>query len=264
MPKLKNRPPKYQRSGKYAVVYHHGKRIYLGDYGSPESQVACSRFVAESQANPTFYLTKGKTDIAVCELTAAFLENAKATTDPNNYAHYRVVVLDFLDKLYGDDTSVDSFKPSCLKLVREAMIQSRRFCRRMVNRYAKRIIAIFAWGVENELVQETTWRALKVVKSLPEGYSGTFDNAEREPVADDVTALNEVKLSTMPLIILASIDVALRHNFERGMNVLFSPPLTSRQKSAILGACRWQISGKHCYKNLIRCLQPIIPMCLIS
>ena len=47
MPILKNRPPKYQRSGKYAVVYAHGKRIYLGDYGSPESHVAYSRFVPE-------------------------------------------------------------------------------------------------------------------------------------------------------------------------------------------------------------------------
>ena len=133
MPKLKNRPPKYQKSGNYAVVYHHGKRIYLGEYGSPESHITYSRFVAESQANPTFYLTKGKTDVAICELTAAFLDNTKATADRNSYSHNRVVILDFLDKLYGDDTPVDSFKPSCLKLVREAMIQSRRFCRRMVS-----------------------------------------------------------------------------------------------------------------------------------
>ena len=63
MPILKNRPPKYQRSGKYAVVYHDGKRIYLGLYGSQESQVAYSRFVAESQADPTFHLSKAETSI---------------------------------------------------------------------------------------------------------------------------------------------------------------------------------------------------------
>ena len=186
MPKLKNRPPEYRQSGKYACVYHHGKRIYLGDYGSPESHAAYSRFVTESQANPTFHLTKEKADIAVCELTAAFLDHAKATADPNSYAHYRVVILDFMDKLYGDDTNADDFKPSCLKLVRDALIQSRRFCRRMVNRYTKRIVSIFAWGVENDLVQETTWRALTVVKSLPEGFPGTFDNEEREPVPEHV------------------------------------------------------------------------------
>ena len=66
------------------------------------------------------------------------------------------------------------------------MVQSQRFCRRIVNRYTFRIISIFAWGVENDLVQETTWRALKAVKALQEGAPGTFDNEEREPVSDDV------------------------------------------------------------------------------
>jgi integrase len=186
MPKLKNRPPEYRQSGKYACVYHHGKRIYLGDYGSPESHVAYSRFVTESQANPTFYLTKERTDVAISELAAAFLDHAKASTDPTTYAHYRVIILEFLLKLYGDDTNTDDFKPSCLKLVRDALIQSRRFCRKLINRYTHRIVSIFAFGVENELVQETTWRALKVVKSLPEGYPGTFDNEEREPVPEHV------------------------------------------------------------------------------
>ena len=186
MPKLKNRPPKYQKSGKYAVVYYHSKRFYLGLYGSPESHVAYSRFVAESKANPTFHLEKGETDIAVSELAAAFLDHTKATADSKDYSHCRIVLLEFLDRLYGDGTAADEFKPSSLKLVRDEMIRSRRFCRRTVNRYTHRIIAIFAWGVENELVKETTWRALKTVKSLPEGYPGTFDNEEREPVPDEV------------------------------------------------------------------------------
>ena len=168
MPILKNRPPEYKKSGKYAVVYHNGKRIYLGLYGSPESHVAYSRFIAESRANPIFYLTKEDTEIAVSELAAAFLDHTKATADSKDYSHCRVVILEFLDRLYGDGTSVDDFKPKSLKLVRDEMIRSRRFCRRTVNRYTHRIVAIFAWGVENELVKETTWRALKTVKSLPE------------------------------------------------------------------------------------------------
>ena len=35
-------------------------------------------------------------------------------------------------------------------------------------------------------MQETTHRALKTIKALPEGYPGTFDNPEREHVPDDV------------------------------------------------------------------------------
>ena len=186
MPILKNRPPKYQRSGKYAVVYHHGKRIFLGDYGSPESQVAYSRFVAEIQASPTFILSKGETSVSVKELAAGYLDYAKENTDPTTYVIYRTIVLDFLAKLYGDDVPVDDFKPKSLKLVRTAMMESQRFCRSILNRHTQRIVSIFQWGVENELVQETTWRALQAVKSLPEGTPGTFDHPEKEDVPDDV------------------------------------------------------------------------------
>ena len=116
MPKLLNRPPQYKQSGKYAVVYIDGKRIYLGLYGSSESKVAYSRLVAEIQANPVGFPPKEEKHVTVRELTAAFLDHAKLTLAPIGYSFYRVIILDFLDKLYGDDTPVDSFKPSCLKL----------------------------------------------------------------------------------------------------------------------------------------------------
>jgi integrase len=103
-----------------------------------------------------------------------------------DYSYNRIIVLDFVDKLYGDGTSVGDFTPKALKLVREEMINSRRFCRNILNRYVKGVVAIFAFGVEHELVQETTWRALKAVKSLPKGHPGTFDHEERQPVPDDV------------------------------------------------------------------------------
>ena len=185
MPKI-SRPPKYCKLNGYAVVYHCGKPHYLGRYGSPESKIAYSRFVAEVQANPTFFPIKEEKHVTVCELAAAFLDHVKANKGSTDYSVYRTIVLDFLDKLYGDNTSVENFKPSCLKLVRAEMIQSRRFCRNIVNRHTCRITSIFEWGVENELVKETTWRALKSVKSLPKGSPGTFDNGERQPVSDDV------------------------------------------------------------------------------
>ena len=173
MPKLTKRPPKYAKFKNYAVTFHNGKRIYLGIHDTPESWAAYHRFCAEIKANPGFSPSKDEKNITVRELTAAFLDYAKVNKDPTNYGHYRVVVLDFLDKLYGADTSVEDFTPRCLKLVRNEMVQSRRFCRRTVNDYTFRIIAIFAWGVENDLVPETTWRALKVVKTLKKGSPGT-------------------------------------------------------------------------------------------
>jgi hypothetical protein len=146
--------------GKYAVVYHNSRPIYLGFHGSPESKVAYARVVAELQTNstsPAISPQVREKHVTLRELTAAFLDYAQANIDPVSYGHCRVVVLDFLDKLYGDNTPVDSFKPSCLTLVRKEMMQSGRYCRRTVNDHTRRIVSIFAWGVEHDFVPETTW-----------------------------------------------------------------------------------------------------------
>ncbi|MCL2120596.1 MAG: site-specific integrase [Planctomycetaceae bacterium] len=194
MPKLINRNPKLSKLGKYAVVYYRGKIHYLGRHGTPEALTAYNRLCAEIQANPVFPPPSGEKRITVRELTAAFLDHASANLDPTSYSFYRVIILDFLDNLYGDETPVEEFTPRCLKLVRDEFVRSCRFCRNIVNRCTKCVIAIFAWGVENELVQETTWRALKTVKTLAKGHPGTFDHKEREAVPD------EVILRTLPFM----------------------------------------------------------------
>ena len=186
MPKLNNRPPKYSKQGKFAVVYYGKKTHYLGHHGTPESKIAYRRLIAEIQVNPTFFPTPGEKNITICELTAAFIDHTKANTNSVNYSFYKNIVLDFVDKLYGDGTLVDDFTPRCLKLVREEMVRSGRFSRKILNRCVKGVVSIFEWGVENELTKETTWRALKTVKPLQEGYPGTFENEERQPVSDDV------------------------------------------------------------------------------
>ena len=186
MPKLINRNPKLSRLKKYAVVYYRGKTHYLGLHGTEDALIAYNRLCTEIQSNPALYLPNGEADIAVQELAAAFLDHAKATLVAANYAHYRVAVMEFLVELYGDgQTTVDSFTPRCLKLVRDKMIQSDRFCRGMVNEYTRRIVTVFSWGVGEEYVDPNTAAALKAVKPLPEGYPGTFDNPEREDVADE-------------------------------------------------------------------------------
>jgi len=204
MPKLSNRLPKYCKLKEYAVVYLHGKIHYLGDYGSPESKTAYARLVAENGANPACYLPKAEEGVSIVELTVAFLDHVKITQGDSGYTPCHIIVRDFLLRLYGKDTPVDEFKPSCLKLVRSEMVQSRRFCRNTVNRNTQRIVSIFEWGVENEFVLETTWRALTAVKSLPEGAPGTFDHPEREDVPDSVI---KATLHYMPPVLQAMVKV---------------------------------------------------------
>ena len=204
MPKLINRNPKLSKLKKYTVVYYHGKIHYLGIHGTPEALTAYNRFCTEIQSNPAFILQIGESGITVPELVVAFLDYAKATLKTPNYTHYRIVLLDFLLKLYGDDTPVDNFKPRCLKLVRTEMIQSRRFCRSTINEYTRRIVSVFSWGVGEEYVNSDTAETLKAVKPLPVGYPSTFDNEEREDVPDDVIRRT---LPLLPPMIAVMIQV---------------------------------------------------------
>jgi integrase len=209
MPKLLTRPPQYKKCGKYAVVYVDGKRKFLGLFGSQESKVAYARVLAERES-PTLSPPKGARNVTVKELAAAFLDHAKVTLRKPNYVHHRIVVLDFLKKLYGDGTLVDDFKPSCLKLLREAMIKAvnkrgePRFCRGMINDYVRRIVRIFSWGVEEGIVHSDTTAVLKAVKPLPEGYAGTFDREERKDVPD---AIIKATLPFMPPVLRAMIKL---------------------------------------------------------
>jgi integrase len=202
MPKLSNRPPKYAKLKNYAVVYLHGKIHYLGHYGSPESKTAYARLIAESR-HSTSYLSKDEAGISIGELTALFLDHAKATLAPANYTHHRIALGDFLLKLYGD-TFAENFKPSALKLVREEMIKSQRFCRKQINDYISRIVRLFSWGVEEEWVKFETAAVLKAVKPLSAGYPGTFDNPEREDVPDSVI---QATLPFMPPVLRAMIQI---------------------------------------------------------
>ena len=204
MPKLKNKPPKYAKLKNYAVVYFQGKTHYLGLYGSPESKTAYARFVAESRVDPIFAPPQEGEKITVADLVAAFLSHVKPTLDASTFGHYRTLIADFLLKLYGNDTAVDDFKPRCLKLVRSEMIESKRFCRDSINKYTRRIVNIFGWGVSEELVQPNTELALKAVKPLPKGYPGTYDNPEREEVADEIVRRT---LPFMPLTLAAMVQV---------------------------------------------------------
>jgi len=56
------------------------------------------------------------------------------------------------------------------------MVKKGTLCRKQNNDYTGRLARIFRWGVEEELVEVTTWQALQAVKSLPPGEPGTFDN----------------------------------------------------------------------------------------
>jgi len=98
-------------------------------------QGAYARFEAEwwsnagSRGKPVFQTLKGKpvaADATVRELCAGFLNHAKGTLAPANYTHYRIVVLEFLMKLYGDISVDADGKLDGIQIKRRETKQTRR------------------------------------------------------------------------------------------------------------------------------------------
>jgi len=197
MPKLKNRLPKLCKNGDYAFVRCRGKKISLGRWGTAEAKQAYARFVAELQDGslPSIPVVRswmglsnvpGESGGLVSELAVRYLEHVKTSNvHPTHYTHCKTLLQDFLLPIYSE-LPVNSFGPKCLKTVRNSMVASKRLCRNLINDYVRRIVAMFSFGVEEELCSVQTVAALREVKSLREGAAGTFDHPEREPVPDAV------------------------------------------------------------------------------
>ena len=190
MPTLKNRLPKMCKMGKYAVVNYQRRKTVLGKWGTPEAKTAYAQFIAEIQNNPGGvphpFRGAGDRKGLVSELAARYLDYVQSSgIDKSHYGHCRTLLGDFVLPFYGD-LPADEFSPKCLKFVRDKMIESKRFCRKLINDYTRRIISMFSYGIEEELCSHQTVTVLREVRTLKEGAKGTFDHPEREPLPEDV------------------------------------------------------------------------------
>ena len=105
--------------------------IYLGPYGSPESQQAYARFIAENVGNgkpPTITIPEGER-LAIAALVVKYDDFAQAYYVKNGiptdekYAIKAAVAP--LVRLYGD-TPADEFGPKRLKAVRQEIVTKGR------------------------------------------------------------------------------------------------------------------------------------------
>jgi len=192
MPKLKEPKLTHRKDGR-AVVHWNGKMYTMGKSGTPEAKIAFHRFCIAltnqcGQNRPTYVppvVSNDRDEVSIRELAAAFLDYVIVHKTKPNYTHYRILIADFLVAIYGDVPASD-FRPLLLRNLRDELIRSRRFCRRQINDYTRRIRTLFKWGSQMEYVDPSKALALSIVEPLEEGYVGTFDNPDREDVPDDV------------------------------------------------------------------------------
>ena len=88
-----------------------------------------------------------------------------------------------LRELFGP-TPAGEFSPLKLKAVRQRMIDA-GLSRGVINQRVGRIKRVFKWGVSEELVPESVYRALLAVDGLKAGRSGARETAPVRPVTDE-------------------------------------------------------------------------------
>jgi integrase len=196
MPAKPRKVPSYRlhKPTGQAVVRLDGRDIYLGKHGTEESQEAYRRKIAEWLTAGTAAAPAGQggtmvssAALTVSELIAAFWEHAERhyrhadgtpTTEIPNYRN----TLRPLRRLYGGTLAAD-FGPLKLKAVRQALIDS-GLCRKTVNQRIGRLVRVFKWAVENELVPPSVHHGLKAVAGLRKGRSDARETEPVKPVPD--------------------------------------------------------------------------------
>lgn len=164
-----------------AVVTLNGEDFYLGEHGSQKSEAEYDRLIAEWLANGRRAPSRSK-DLTVNELLVAFLNHAatyyrKPDGTPGREINNIKLSIRPLRELYAHTLARD-FSPLALKAVRQKMVAS-GLCRNQCNKRTGRVIHVFRWAVENELVPANVHHGLKAVSGLRRGRS---EARETEPV----------------------------------------------------------------------------------
>jgi integrase len=178
------RTPKYCRYRKhFARVTIGDKTIHLGRYDDPDSVTEYKRLIAEWAAGPKVEPAENPAEEAtsVVELLAAYLQHAQNyyASNPNQVAYIKRLIR-IVREIYGD-LPVTEFGPMRLKAVRQRFID-RGWVRRKVNEATRDVIAMFSWGVEQELVPGSVVHALREVRSLRKGRCAAPESRAIQPV----------------------------------------------------------------------------------
>jgi integrase len=187
-----------------AFVYVRRRKVYLGPYGSEESKAEYRRILAELEAKPKVALApttlKALPDLTVNELADAYLDHVadyyrKPSGEPTSEAALVGIALGPLMDLYGLKIA-NEFGPIALKAVRQSMID-KGWTRKSINRQINRVVRLFKWAVENELVAGMVLNALRAVGGLRPGRSGARESLPVRPVDDETVDATLPHLSSV-------------------------------------------------------------------
>jgi integrase len=168
-----------------------GREVYLGAHGSPACQRGYEAWLAMFRARAAPCLVPGGQvstgalfDAHRTHAEGWYQKRGKGTSELRNLrSAARFVGAAGLDALPAAD-----FRPSHLRLVREAMVRA-GLARETVNGHVGRLVRVWSWGVEQELVPAATVAALREVRGLAAGRTAAPEPQGVGPVREaDVLA----------------------------------------------------------------------------
>jgi integrase len=189
--------PRYRlHASGQAVVELSRRTVYLGRFGSAESQeryrsavgewIARGRRPAEAAALP---LSVNELLVSYRDAMQAYYRRPDGTVNEKEVWHVRRALLP-LSELFGLGAAAD-FGPKKLAIVRDRFIAS-GLCRNVVNRYTRRLRHAFKWGAAQELVPATIWQSLAALDGLRKGRTSARETEPVKPVPDGlVDAIRE-------------------------------------------------------------------------
>ena len=234
MPRLYHRPPKYSlhKGTKQATVSFRGKRLYLGPYGSPQShgkyQEILNKWQAEREHAPPAPRRAETTD-KLTQITPAGLRTKRESGHRltvnelvlvyrrHTYQYYRKNgrvtreatitddVIRYLRKHHAR-TCLEDFGPVALDELRNGMIVDLDWSRKHINKQVTRLIRMFTWAAEKELVEPTVPLALKSLAGLRKGRTTARESSGVTCVTDAVV---EATLPHLPEVVADMVRLQL-------------------------------------------------------
>ena len=226
MPRLYHRPPKYSlhKGTKQATVSLQGKRVYLGPFGSPESHKKYQEVLRQWQAlrdqAPPVEVTAASNE-KTASVTTAALRDKRRSGSPltvnelvlvyrrHTHLYYRkngkitreATIIDdvirYLRKHHAT-TFLKDFGPVALDELRDGMITDLDWSRKHLNKQVNRLIRMFTWAAEKELVDPAVPLSLKALAGLKKGRTTA---RESDGVVCIEDAIVDATLPLLPAII---------------------------------------------------------------
>lgn len=182
-----------------AVVTVRGRDIYCGRYGSADAEEHYRRVIAEllasgrevvrhlgvtkSGSRHREFSTPARQAITVAELLLAYIEHAEGYyKPPSREIEIVKITCRTVRELFGN-LSASEFGVRQLKAVRQQWIDQAK-ARKYINAKIGRVVRIWQWGAEEELVPASAWHSLKALRGLRAGRSSAKEPLKPRPVLE--------------------------------------------------------------------------------